>query len=48
MVISNTGSFCRDGSCDYFRKNDTIFREILELNENNRKNIYSFRHFISC
>lgn len=48
MKLSNTSSFCLDVSCDYYRKNDTIFSELLERNVNNGKNIYSFRHFISC
>ncbi|HPA73440.1 MAG TPA: hypothetical protein PKY31_14290 [Spirochaetota bacterium] len=48
MSSSNTGSFCRDGSCEFFRKHDTLYRELIDSNVNNEKNIYSFRHFISC
>lgn len=48
MELSNTATFCSDSSCEYYRKHDTIFLELLEQNINNEKNIFSFRHFISC
>jgi len=48
MKITDTVSFCIDDRCDFFRKNDSLYRELLDLNVNNEKNIYSFRHFISC
>lgn len=41
-------SFCLDDSCVFFRHNDVIFREMIDMNENSEKNIFSFRHYISC
>ncbi len=44
---STPRSFCCDVRCDYYRKHETLYDDIVLSNSEASKNIYSFRHFIS-